>query len=263
VASDARQVRNRVLEMARKDERRGDWRSALRRYRRLTGLDPDDAALHVKLGDVCLRLRQPEDAADAFWAAGRIFSRTAFDEKAAALYKRALQLAPDRARVREALIEAYERLGRARDAVGVLGDAAEAMERSGRRREALDLRRQMARLDPLDVEPRLGLARELEADGRSEEALHEYVESAVELLRQERFERAQGVFSAILALRPGLPDGEVSGGASGDAGGADTVDGWVVRATEARTHFRALASLYRQAALLHHRAVGREGSGAP
>lgn len=255
MAGDARRVRKRVLEMARKDERKGDWRSALRRYRRLTGLDPEDPGLHVKLGDVHLRLGQGEDAAAAFATAGDLFARTAFDEKAAALYKRALGLAPDRTGVRAALVDCYARLDRTQDAIVVLEQASEYMERQGKAREALSLRRQMAELDPLEVGPRLRLARDLEAAGSRKEALYEYVECLVELVRQHEFERARGVYDTLLALRP-EGGGDPGSGDPGDTTGPESLDRMVDRAEEARTHFFALQALYRRVALLHHREQG-------
>jgi tetratricopeptide (TPR) repeat protein len=254
MAGDARRVRKRVLEMARKDERKGDWRSALRRYRRLTGLDPEDPGLHVKLGDVQLRLEQREDAAAAFAIAGELFARKAFDEKAAALYKRALGLVPERAGVRAALVDCYARLGRTQDAVVVLEQASEYLERAGKPREALALRRQMAELDPLEVGPRLRLARDLEAAGSSKEALHEYVESLVELVRQHDFERARGVYDTLLALRPEPAAGESADEETGDSNGS--MDRLVARAAESRAHHQALQALYRRVALLHHRESG-------
>jgi len=252
MAGDARRVRNRVLEMARKDERKGDWRSALRRYRRLTGLDAEDPGLHVKLGDVHLRLGQSEDAAAAFATAGDLFARKAFDEKAAALYKRALGLAPERAGVRASLVDCYARLGRTQDAVIVLEQASEYLEREGNPREALALRRQMAELDPLEVGPRLRLARDLEAAGSRKDALHEYVECLVELVRQREFERARGVYETLLALRPEPR----AGSDSDESTGAESMDRMVDHAAEARAHFLAMQTLYRRVALLHHREQG-------
>jgi tetratricopeptide (TPR) repeat protein len=237
--SDDKQVRARVLELARKDERKGDWKSAVRRYRRLTGLDPDQPSLHIKLGDVCVRLGEAEDAADAFFTAGNLFAKAAFDEKAAALYRRALEAAPGRASVRDALVEAYRRLGRTKDAIATLEQAAAWLAREGAHRQALDLRRRIAELDPLDVDGRLRLARDLWASGSRKEAQDEYVDALLELLRQRLFERARGVFDAILALGPAPSESEL--------GEEPAVD----RARDARDHFRAVGELYRRAALLY------------
>jgi tetratricopeptide (TPR) repeat protein len=253
--SSDKQVRARVLEMARKDERKGDWKSALRRYRRLTGLDPDQPSLHIKLGDVCVRLGQAEDAADAFFTAGALFGKAAFEEKAAALYKRALESAPGRSAVRDALVEAYRRLGRTKDAIATLEQASLWVARQGDPRQALALRRRIAELDPLDVDARLRLARDLEASGSRKEALDEYVEALIELLRQGCFERAGGVFDAILALGPAPGPDPSAGLLAEDASSAslrpEAVDRLVDHARDVRDHFRALGELYRRAALLY------------
>jgi len=237
--SNDKQVRARLLDLARRDERKGDWKSAVRRFRRLTGLDADQPTLHIKLGEACLRLGLAEDAADAFFTAGSLFDKAAFDEKAAALYRRALEAAPDRARVREALVASYRRLGRTNEAIATLDQASSCLAREGDPRQALELRRQIAEIDPTDVDGRLLLARDLAERGIRKEALDEYVDALVELLRQGLFGRTRGVFDAILALGPAPSDAEL--------GEEPLVD----RARDARDHFRAVGELYRRAALLY------------
>jgi tetratricopeptide (TPR) repeat protein len=248
---DSKRVWSKVLEMARKDERKGDWKGALRRYRRLTGLEPDQPSLRIKLGGVCLRLGQDAEAADAFFAAGLLFSKAAFDGKAAALYKRAHDLAPDRADVRDALIGSYRRLDRIPEAILVLEQASERADEQGQIQEALGLRREIAEIDPLAVETRLRLARDLETLGNRREAVHEYAESLLEFLRQRNFDRAGAIFDAIDALRP-APDGE-----DGDAEPeAQAVDRLVAHARESQAHFDEVQDLYRRVGLLYHRQRG-------
>ena len=157
--------------------------------------------------------------------------------------------------IMQELGDCYARLGRTQDAIVVLEQASEYMERQGKAREALSLRRQMAELDPLEVGPRLRLARDLEAAGSRREALHEYVECLVELVRQHEFERARGVYDTLLALRP-EGGGDPGSGDPGDTTGSESLDRMVDRAEEARTHFLALQALYRRVALLHHREQG-------
>jgi tetratricopeptide (TPR) repeat protein len=249
--SETKAIRSRVLELARKDERKGDWKSALRRYRRLTGLEPNEPTLQMKLGDVCLRLGQKSEAADAFFQAGLLFAKAAFDEKAAALCKRALDLEPGRVDVRDALVDAYRRLDRVPEAIVTLVQASELADEQGDAQEALRLRRRIAELDPLAVDTRLRLGEDLERIENRGEALHEYAESMLELLRQRNFERALGVFASIGALRPQLgpdvEDGEPT---------ADSVDRLVAHAEESQAYFDGVRNLYQRVALLYHRERG-------
>lgn len=249
--SDTKHVRSRVLEMARKDERKGDWKSAVRRYRRLTGLEPNEPSLHIKLGSACVRLGEEKEAAEAFVQAGLIFTRASFDEKAAALYKRALEFAPGRADVRDALIDSYRRLDRIPEAILTLEQASEFADQQGDLQESLDLRRQIAQLDPLAVDTRLRLARDLEGIGNCGEALNEYAESLLELLRQRNFERALGIFDAIDALRP-RPDPAAEDGEPA----VEAVDRLVAQAREGQAHFDGVQKLHQRVALLYHRQRG-------
>ena len=251
MSSDTKHVRARVLEMARKDERKGDWKSALRRYRRLTGLAPDEPSLHIKLGDVCLRLGEDKEAADAFVTAGQLFTQGSFDDKAAALYKRALELAPGRADVRDALIDAYRRLDRIPEAILTLEQASELADEQGDLQGALELRRQVADLDPLAVDTRLRLARDLDRVGQRDDARHEYAESLLELLRQGHFERAVGIFDALDALRPPSAPGEEA-----DESAPEATDRLVAHAEESQAHSEAVQGLYRRVAQLYQRQRG-------
>jgi len=251
MSSDTKTIRSRVLDLARKDERKGNWKGALRRYRRLTGLEPSEPSLHIKLGDVCKRLGQEKEAADAFFRAGLLFTKASFDEKAAALCKRALEIEPGRADFRDALIEAYRRLDRVPEAILTLEQASELADEQGDVQEALNLRRRIAELDPLAVDTRLRLAHDLERIENPGEALHEYAASMLELLRQRDFERALGVFTAINALRPEpVPEPEESEPA------ADSVDRLVAHAEQSQAHSDELRNLYQRVALLYHRERG-------
>lgn len=188
--------------MALDDVRRADHRSALRRYVRLTGLDPDNPTHHLKVAELSLRLENKSEAVEAYLKAAALFTREAFDAKAVSLYNQALAVDPARHEISDLLAAAHQRLGRVGDAIETLQSAARALEREGRRSEALRYRRKVAQLEPGDTASRLGLARELERAGLQSDSVAEYVEVAVELARQGDLERIPGVFESILQLKP-------------------------------------------------------------
>lgn len=188
--------------MALDDVRRADHRSAIRRYKRLTGLDPDNPTLHLKVAELSLRLGNKGEAVEAYLRAAALFTREAFDAKAVSLYNQALAVDPTRHQISDLLAAAHQRLGRLGDAIETLRSAGRALEREGRDSEALQYRRKVAQLEPGDTTRRLALARELERAGLRSDCVAEYVEVVVELARQGELERIPGVFECIVQLKP-------------------------------------------------------------
>ena len=81
-------IRSKLIAMALEDLRKGDFRKALRRYLRLSGLEPGNPAHLVKLGELHEKLGSADDAVNAWFRAAALFVVDAFDLKAIALYKR-------------------------------------------------------------------------------------------------------------------------------------------------------------------------------
>lgn len=199
---DAERVRDKLLRMALDDIRRADYRGALRRYKRLTGLDPDNPSLHLKVAEISLRLDNKGGAVDAYLMAAALFSRDAFDAKAISLYKQALVVDPSRYDICDLLAAAHQRLGHIGDAMESLQSAAKALERENRSTEALSYRKKIAKLDPADTASRLELARELQRAGLQDDSVAEYAEVAIEFTRRGELERIPGIFQTILQMKP-------------------------------------------------------------
>jgi tetratricopeptide (TPR) repeat protein len=188
--------------MALDDIRRADYRGALRRYKRLTGLDPENPNLHLKVAEISLRLDNRRNAVDAYLTAAALFSREAFDAKAVSLYKQALEVDPTRYDICDLLAAAHQRLGHIGDAMEILAKAAKALEREGRETEALGYRKKIAQLDPADTASRLELARELRQVGLQNDSVAEYAEIVVELARRGELERIPAIFDTIVQMKP-------------------------------------------------------------
>ena len=188
--------------MALDDVRHADYRGALRRYKRLTGLDPDNPTLHLKVAELSLRLDNKKGAIDGYLTAAALFSRDAFDEKAASLYKQALGIDPTRCDIRDLLAAVHQRLGHIGDAMETLQTAASALEREGRHAEALGYRKKIAQLDPADTTTRLELARDLQRSGLHTDSIAEYAETVIEFARRGEFERIPAIFETIVEMKP-------------------------------------------------------------
>lgn len=200
--ADQRLVRTKLIAMARDDARKGDVRSAFRRYQRLSGLEPENSGFHIKLGDLALKLEKQGQARDAYLRGAALFARDAFEEKAIAIYRRILEVAPLDLEVWGLLADAYQRADRTQEAVVALRTAAAELREGAHPNDALQLRRKIAMLDPTDVRSRVQLAHELAFAQMSEEAVYEYVECILQYAVQNEWDRIPPTFEALVGLRP-------------------------------------------------------------
>lgn len=202
MSKDLNRTRAKLTDLARRDMRKGNYDTALRRYKRLLAMDSSNPQLCLKIAQLHSRLDRPKEAVEAYVRAAAIYVRKAFEEKAVSVYKQALEIDPDHSEIYSALAGAYQRLGRDADAVAILKTAVERLECNGQHREALLQRRELARLDSSDANARFSLARDLEAAGLTEEALLEYIELAAALAQQGEPGRIPAMFAAITGLKP-------------------------------------------------------------
>jgi len=196
------ELRSKLVALAQENFRKGDFRRALKHYMRLCGLEPDNPAHWIKLGEIHERLASPLEATNACFRAAALFVADSFDNKAIALYKRALGLQPGRTDISSALAEAYQRLGQLPEAIDVLRGSRATLEGEGRFREALDVRLRLALLEPTNTVVRFELARELDEAGLFHEAISEYADVIVELARAGAPDEIPSVFERLHKLRP-------------------------------------------------------------
>ena len=202
-------LRKRLLDAAREDLRSGDLDAAVRRFVRLSGLEPDNPTFHLKRGELEQRRAQNTRAAEAFGTAAGLFEKGAFDDKAISLFKRALSCDPERVDLVFALASSYSKIGRIREAIELLRSRAADSECAGRQDEAIELHRALLRLQPDAVTARLRLAEQLEQSEREEEALIEYAESAISLAKGIDPDGILRVFGRIQTLiEKGVPAGD-------------------------------------------------------
>ena len=256
-------MQNKILSMARKDLQRGDTARGARHYRRLIALEPDNPAYLLKFGDLSQRLGDIDAAAESYARAAWVYARDSFDDKAIALYKRALELDPHRYALFSDLADAYLRLDRLGEAIAGLAIAAEELTKADRPAEAAAFRARIAELGgpstpaslgdtqpmmPLvDLDAALASAREHARDGDPSaliEAFQTVVSQKPEANEsQRRLCRGLNV-SNLEAVERALEEYL----ASSQADLALDVPGLLLEVDRFRSYESALASLYRDVA---------------
>lgn len=163
-----------LKDKARSLEQRGAWKEALDVYRRLLeGEGEPDTALLNRIGDLHLRLKEVEPAVAAYERAVGAYLEAGLHHNAAALCKKILRIAPQRA-------SAHRTLGRLSALDGFLPDARQhylhylrEAERAGDDAGVLAALEEWAELVPGEAEARERLAERLLAAGKKGEAVRQ------------------------------------------------------------------------------------------
>ena len=224
-----------LKEKARRHELKEEWKKALDAYRQVILKqkedDTPDIALYNRIGDIQTRMRQIEAAVGSYEKAIDLYLEAELPNNAIAICKKVLRNLPDRSVF-------FLRMGQIRGMQGFLTDAkqnfltyAEQMTGAGELDSAMDALVELVGLAPDDVDIRLGLASQLEAHGRGEEALEQYTEAYRHLIVQEREEEAEALSEKLRGLDEDLvlPDSEsIRAMAASEAPteSRDTESGW-------------------------------------
>jgi tetratricopeptide (TPR) repeat protein len=175
--------KRKTLEAAQKYVQKGAYDKALKEYAKLLQADPMDTNVRLKIGDLQLKRKSPEQAITAYAEVAEIFSKDGFDAKAVAIYKQILRIDAAHHDARVRLGELYQRLGLVSDALREFQAAVRSCQERGRKREAFELLQRVARLDPTNVPNRLSLAHLLEREGMVDQARQEYESILAEAAR--------------------------------------------------------------------------------
>src|SRR5581483_11606370 len=166
--ADARGHLNAVADRRRS---RNDARGVAQIQIRLGSLDPEDFAARRRAAAARVQINDTPGAVDDFKAiAAELVEKERHAEAIEALREAAV-LAPDDEAVRERLLDAFLVIGdlaQARDCAATAAQfkqVASALEAQGHQQEALDVLREVARLEPDDAELKAYLARAFVARG--------------------------------------------------------------------------------------------------
>ena len=99
-------TKEKHVEAANKFLKKRNLSRAISEYQKALKLDSDDIRLRLRLGDLLLRDKRPEDAVDVLVKVANIYEDRGFLLKAVSVYKRILQMQPDEAKNRLQLASA-------------------------------------------------------------------------------------------------------------------------------------------------------------
>lgn len=162
--------RKRVMEEAERARLRKKWRKAIRLYRWVLAVEPNNSKLHAKLAPLLAETGQNFDA----WRSYRVVASVALRERC---YDRALAIYRDAADHLPHEIQAWQRLahllakqGETEAAIGVLIEGSRQFRTHFLRSQAVHLLRRAHSIDPWHSDVVFELAQHLGRSGQHEEA---------------------------------------------------------------------------------------------
>jgi tetratricopeptide (TPR) repeat protein len=186
----------------------GKIRSAISEYKQVVEHDPKDLGTMNLLGDLYSKAAEPNSAVRCYTIVAEHYSKQGFSQKAIAVYNKIAKIQPNSIDISEKLADLYKTKGSVKEAKSHYVVLAENYQAKGRTTEALAMWKQIAILDPnnIDVYPTIA---ELHLSlGEDADAGDAFSEAGKRLLAVGRtgdavdaFNRALGVdFSNAMAL---------------------------------------------------------------
>jgi len=172
--------------------------AAIKQYRRLLEIKPDDLETRRILGDLFLKQHDVNAAVEHFEWIADYYLKEGFFSKAIAMYKRITRVSPNYEDVYFKLADLYTKQGLVIEAKQIYLDLAEESKRKNNHKRALDMYKRILEFDRNNLKMRLLLADHYLREGEEDSAVTEYVIAADRLIGKKEFDRAEEVLRGVL-----------------------------------------------------------------
>ena len=178
--------RNKIQRAAQKYIRKGSWDRAIREYRKLVEDDPSDMRSLQKIADLQVKEPDHEGALTTYRQVAAYYFNDQIYDKAVAVFKQALRLAPQEPDLHRHLGDSYHRLGRLKDAVRSFYQAERLYRARGDEQAQRGVLEQMVRLDQEDLGLRIQLAEQYARADLTDQAVATFEQAAERLAEEGR-----------------------------------------------------------------------------
>ena len=194
-----------LLEIAQQHEKKGNLAKAAKAYSEHLSNSPSDSRILLRLAEIRERLGEDSVAAEAFHELGMMHIKDGIETKAAAAFRRALDLMPAHTASVGPLAELLVRNGKKRDAVNTLETGSRAAAASGDLPGQLKMLERAAQLDE-GLGSKLAYAQCLAENGQKTEAIGLLRQSVDRLDEQKApLERLQ-ILERLVQMTSGDPE---------------------------------------------------------
>jgi tetratricopeptide (TPR) repeat protein len=194
--------RNTIIKEAQKFAGKGQFDKAIAEWRKLVKESPNDATLFNTIGDLCLKKNAKAEAVDAYKRAADLLAEDGFTSKAIALYKKVLNIDPDKVEVHLALGDMNAEKGLTGNALESYKKVADHYKKKNDMPKALGIYQKMADLSPANTAFRMKLADMYLKEGMQKEGVKAYLDAADQHVAKDAFQDARQMFEKVLAIEP-------------------------------------------------------------
>src|SRR5512147_2247456 len=182
--------KNSVMNEARKFAAKGLYDKAIAEWKKLLNESPHDANLYNTIGDLCIKKNAKAEAVDAYKRAADILAEDGFTSKAIALYKKVLNIDPQKDEVHLALGDMNAEKGLTGNALENYKVVADHYKKQNNTAKALGIYQKMADLNPTNVAFRVKLAGMYAKERMVPEAVKSYLDAADVHVEKGEFQEA-------------------------------------------------------------------------
>ncbi len=191
-----------IMREAQKFIAKGQYDKAIAEWKKLLRESPNDPNIYNTVGDLCLKKNSKAEAVDAYKRAADILAQDGFTSKAIALYKKVLNIDPNKIEVHLALGDMNAEKGLTGNALESYKLVADHFTRQKDTVKALGIYQKMADLNPSDVAFRIKLGDMYSRQNMTSEAAKAYLDAADVHMSKEAFKDARQLFEKVLAIDP-------------------------------------------------------------
>lgn len=183
----------------------GKIQSAIGEYKRVIAHDSKDFGTLNALGDLYTKTLDKKHAIECYTSVAEHYSKQGFAQKAIAIYNKICRIQPDSIDISAKLADLYKFKGAVNEARTHYNIVIEHYESEGRKLEALEIRRQMASLDPSDTSVYIALANAYLDEDQSDDAADAFAEAAQRFAKKSQHSDALEALEKALELKPTDP----------------------------------------------------------
>lgn len=194
--------KTKAMRNAERHLAQGKIQSAIGEYKQVVANDPKDFGTLNMLGDLYAKNSDKKQAVACYTSVGEYYSKQGFAQKAIAIYNKISKIQPGSIEITAKLAELYRLKGSVNEARSHYKIVAEHFESQGKKIEALEIRKEIAALDPNDTEIQFNLADAYLHENQIEQAAEAFVEAGSRLAKKPRHAEALEAFDKALALVP-------------------------------------------------------------
>src|SRR5215218_2368732 len=187
--------KTKAMRNAERHVAQGKIQSAISEYKQVVLNDPKDFGTLNMLGDLYTKNSETKNAVKCYTSVAEHYSKQGFAQKAIAIYNKISKIQPGSIEISAKLADLYRSKGSINEARAHYKIVAEHYESEGLKLEVLQVRKQMAALDPTDTAIHLKLAADYLEEDQVAEAAEAFTEAGVRLAKKSKHAEAIETFN--------------------------------------------------------------------